>query len=177
MGRTTRSCVRNKRAADSTEDTKTETKKQRLASEQKQVPTQPHWKHDCDRCTYLGTLRCANGEITDLYLCQDSDNEYYDHLGTVRTELAYSTVRRYGPEPDDCSGWSGEGFQPLYYHLAQSIASDQKKLQLAKCDCGDTRGYTISGNGIGAPNQCAGCLKDRPYVLPPPNDKETVITL
>lgn len=126
---------------------KSRTSKRRRTQEDNKP--KPHWEHDCNTCKYLGTITSAKGTMLDLYIHFDKEGD------------TFSTIQRYGNDPSDNASWSGEGHQPLLYHLAQQMAYEQGHLVLVrKCSCpfGDLTSHNK------APHQCRECGKDAPFV-------------
>jgi len=45
--------------------------------------TEPYWKHDCDKCVYLGS-RKIDDSCFDFYYCESSKSDEYPFTGIIR---------------------------------------------------------------------------------------------
>jgi len=66
------------------------------------IQTHPVHIHDCDSCTYLGTIRSQDreGEVADLYTCGNEESQ--------------TVIARYSDEPQDYTS------VPLFILLSQT---------------------------------------------------------
>ena len=56
--------------------------------------TAPYWKHDCDRCVYLGSQKIEDS-CYDFYYCEIKDSEVSPYTGIIRE----------GNDPDNNSSY------------------------------------------------------------------------